>query len=98
MAHRVNDDFRVGHLVEDEIWIGRRRDAPNGRVVGHRASGAKIQADCVESHFPYCRAEVDFSGFFFIRGATGLAIYSSNATTSNFHTVGKNISRSRQAN
>jgi hypothetical protein len=51
--------------------------------------GAKIQADCVESHFPYCRAEVDFSGFFLIRGATGLAIYSSNATTSNFHTVGE---------
>lgn len=38
MAHRVNDDFRVGRLVENEIWIGRRRDAPNGEVIGHRAS------------------------------------------------------------
>jgi hypothetical protein len=51
----------------------------------------KIQADCVESHFPYCRAEVDFSRFFLIRGATGLAIYGTNATTSNFRIVGKNI-------
>jgi hypothetical protein len=32
-----------------------------------------------------------FSGFFFIRGATGLAIYGLNAATSNFHIVGKNI-------
>jgi hypothetical protein len=49
----------------------------------------KIQADCVESHFPYCRAEVDFSRFFLIRG--GLAIYGTNDTTSNFRIVGKNI-------
>jgi hypothetical protein len=96
MAHRVNDDFCVGRLVQDEIWIGRRRDAPNGGVIGRRASGAKTPADCGESHFPYCRAEVDFSGFFLIRGAVGPAIYGTNATTSIFHIVGENISRSRQ--
>jgi hypothetical protein len=37
MAHRVNDDFCVGRLVEDEIWIWRRRDAPNGGMVGSSA-------------------------------------------------------------
>jgi hypothetical protein len=43
MAHRVNDDFRVGRLVEGEIWIGRRRDAPNGGVIGRRASPRMAQ-------------------------------------------------------
>jgi hypothetical protein len=38
VAYRVNDDFSVGRLVEDEIWIWRRRHAPNSWVIGHRAS------------------------------------------------------------
>src|SRR5580704_8491505 len=38
VAHRMNDDFSVRRLVEDEIWVRRRRDAPNGAVIGYRAS------------------------------------------------------------
>lgn len=43
VAHRVNDDFSVSRLVEDEIWIWRRRHAPNGGVIGHRASQRILQ-------------------------------------------------------
>jgi hypothetical protein len=68
---------------------GRRRTASTSSSRRFVAA-TKIQADCVESHFPYCRAEVDFSRFFLIRGATGLAIYGTNATTRNFYTAGKN--------
>jgi hypothetical protein len=36
VAYRVNDDFGLGRLVEDEVWIWRGRDAPNRPVIGHR--------------------------------------------------------------
>ena len=38
VANRVNDNFNVGNLVKDEIGVRRRRDAPNGGVIGHRTS------------------------------------------------------------
>jgi hypothetical protein len=43
---RVNDDFRASRFVEDAIWIGRRRDAPNGKVIGQRA-GQRITQEQV---------------------------------------------------
>jgi hypothetical protein len=36
VAYRVDDDFRVRHLVEDEIWIWRRRHPSDGGIVCRR--------------------------------------------------------------
>lgn len=37
MAQRVNNDLSIGCFVEYKIRIRRRRNAPNGGIVGHGA-------------------------------------------------------------
>src|SRR2546430_6437168 len=52
VADRMNNNFSVCRLVENVVWIGRGGDAPNGRVVGHRASQRVPQeqvGDCANS-------------------------------------------------
>ena len=34
MTHGVDDDLRLGNLVENEIGIGRRRQTANDWVIG----------------------------------------------------------------
>ncbi len=49
MAHGMNDDFSVSRFAKDKIWIWLGRDAPNGGVVGHRASQRITQQQICDS-------------------------------------------------